>query len=198
MITLLPYQGIWPQIDPQAFIAPTAVIIGDVHIGAYTGIWYGCVVRGDVHQIRIGSYTNIQDGTVIHVTQGGQGTHIGNHITVGHMSLIHDCTLESGCFVGMKACVMDYARVESGAMVAAGALVTPRKISAELRPELCRYRLFPGVSKTLCRTGRTVSNTVPNRTDKPTIKVEFHSQTLWIFMIIRTYKCRMNHSITNM
>ena len=128
MITLLPYQGIWPQIDPQAFIAPTAVIIGDVHIGAYSGIWYGCVVRGDVHQIRIGSYTNVQDGTVIHVTQGGQGTHIGDHITIGHMSLIHDCTLESGCFVGMKAGVMDYARVESGAMVAAGALVTPRKI----------------------------------------------------------------------
>lgn len=124
---ILPYKGVVPTIDPAAFIAHTATVIGDVHIGPDTGIWYGCVVRGDVNEIRIGARTNIQDGTVIHVAGQGQGTYIGDGITVGHMALLHACTLEDNCFIGMKACVMDGAYVESGAMVAAGALVTPGK-----------------------------------------------------------------------
>lgn len=124
---ILPYKGVVPTIDPAAFIAQTATVIGDVHIGPDTGIWYGCVVRGDVNEIRIGARTNIQDGTVIHVAGQGQGTYIGDGITVGHMALLHACTLEDNCFIGMKACVMDGAYVESGAMVAAGALVTPGK-----------------------------------------------------------------------
>lgn len=121
------YKGIVPTIDPTAFIAETAAVIGDVTIGPNSGIWYGCTVRGDVNEIRIGARTNIQDGTVIHVAAEGQGTYIGDDITVGHMALLHACTLESRCFIGMKACVMDGAYVESGAMVAAGALVTPGK-----------------------------------------------------------------------
>jgi len=121
------FNGTLPTIDPTAFIAETAVVIGDVVIGAGSGIWYGCTVRGDVNEIRIGARTNIQDGTVIHVASGGQGTYIGDDITVGHMALLHACTLEDGCFVGMKACLMDGVHVESGAMVAAGALVTPGK-----------------------------------------------------------------------
>lgn len=124
---ILPYRGILPTIAPTAFIAQTATVIGDVHIGPDTGIWYGCVVRGDVNEIRIGARTNIQDGTIIHVAAKGQGTYIGDGITVGHMALLHACTLEDNCFIGMKACVMDGAYVESGAMVAAGALVTPGK-----------------------------------------------------------------------
>lgn len=123
----LPYRGTLPTIDPTAFIAANAVVIGDVVIGPETGIWFGCVVRGDVHEIRIGARTNIQDGTVIHVSSNIQGTYIGDDITVGHMALLHACTLESGCFIGMKACVMDGAVVETGAMVAAGALVAPGK-----------------------------------------------------------------------
>ncbi len=122
-----PYRDILPKIDPTAFIAETATVIGDVEIGPESGVWYGCVLRGDVNEIRIGARTNIQDGTVIHVARAGQGTYIGDDITVGHMALLHACTLESGCFVGMKACVMDGVLVESGAMVAAGALVTPGK-----------------------------------------------------------------------
>ena len=124
---IIPFQGVTPTIDQSAFIAPTATVIGDVVIGPDTGIWFGCVVRGDVNEIRIGTRTNIQDGTIIHVSGEGQGTYIGDDITVGHMALLHACTLESGCFIGMKACVMDGAYVESGAMVAAGALVTPGK-----------------------------------------------------------------------
>ena len=124
---IMPFKGTLPKIDPSAFIAPTAAVIGDVEIGPDTGIWFGCVVRGDVNEIRIGARTNIQDGTIIHVAAEGQGTYIGDDITVGHMALLHACTLESGCFIGMKACVMDGAYVESGAMVAAGALVTPGK-----------------------------------------------------------------------
>ncbi len=124
---ILPYKGILPTIHGSAFIAPTAVVIGDTEIGEDTGIWFGCVVRGDVNVIRIGKRTNIQDGTIIHVASKGQGTFIGDDVTVGHMAVLHACTLEDRCFIGMKACVMDGAYVESEAMVGAGALVTPGK-----------------------------------------------------------------------
>jgi carbonic anhydrase/acetyltransferase-like protein (isoleucine patch superfamily) len=116
-----------PTISDKAFIAPGAVVIGDVQIGADTGVWFGCVIRGDVNIIRIGERTNIQDGTVIHVTRKTGPTFIGSGVTIGHSSLLHACTLEDGCFIGMRATVMDGAVVESGAWVAAGALVTPGK-----------------------------------------------------------------------
>ncbi|MEQ8653613.1 MAG: gamma carbonic anhydrase family protein [Kiloniellales bacterium] len=131
------YQGTTPQIDPSVFVADSAVVIGDVTIGKGSSIWYGCVVRGDANRITIGEGTNIQDGTIIHVnhdpdgdyreTGGGMPTWIGSHITVGHQALLHACRLEDGCFIGMRAVVMDDAVIEAGAMVAAGALVTPRK-----------------------------------------------------------------------
>jgi gamma-carbonic anhydrase len=124
---ILPYRGILPKIAKSAFIAPGAAIIGDVEIGEESNVWFGCVIRGDVNIIRIGARTNIQDGTVIHVTRKTGPTHIGSDITIGHSTLLHACTLEDGCFIGMHATVMDDAVVESGAMVAAGALVTPKK-----------------------------------------------------------------------
>ncbi|MBI1208772.1 MAG: gamma carbonic anhydrase family protein [Azospirillum sp.] len=124
---ILAYRSILPTIDGSAFIADTATVIGDVVIGAESSIWFGCLVRGDVNIVRIGARTNIQDGTIIHVSSTLQGTLIGDDITVGHGAILHACTLESGCFIGMQACVMDGAHVESGAMVAAGALVTPGK-----------------------------------------------------------------------
>lgn len=124
---ILPYKGILPTIHPDAWIAPGAVVIGDVHIGAETNVWFGCVIRGDVCHIRIGERTNIQDGTVVHVTREKGPTHIGSGITIGHSALIHACTLEDGSFVGMHATVMDNAVVESGAMLAAGGLLTPGK-----------------------------------------------------------------------
>jgi carbonic anhydrase/acetyltransferase-like protein (isoleucine patch superfamily) len=124
---ILPFKGVVPQIAATAFVAPTASVIGDVVIGAGSSIWFGTVVRGDVHEIRIGERTNIQDGTVVHVTRGKFGTYIGSGITIGHGAILHACTLEDDCFIGMGATVMDGAVVESGAMVAAGALVTPGK-----------------------------------------------------------------------
>lgn len=124
---IMPHHGKSPAIHESAFIADTAVVIGDVEIGEDSGIWFGCVVRGDVNVVRIGARTNIQDGVVIHVASRGQGTYIGDDITIGHMALLHACTLESGCFVGMKACLMDGSYVETGGMVAAGALLTPGK-----------------------------------------------------------------------
>jgi carbonic anhydrase/acetyltransferase-like protein (isoleucine patch superfamily) len=126
-----PWQGVWPKIHPDAFVAENAVIIGDVEIGAGSSIWYNVVLRGDVDKIRIGTGTNIQDGTVVHVSRvEGGSTIIGNNITIGHMALIHACTLEDGCFIGMKACVMDRAVVAAGSMIGAGALLTAGKTTA--------------------------------------------------------------------
>jgi carbonic anhydrase/acetyltransferase-like protein (isoleucine patch superfamily) len=129
---ILPYKGILPKIAGDAFIAANAVVIGDVEIGPGASIWFGCVLRGDSNSIRVGARTNVQDGTVIHVNherEGAAGTRtvIGADVTIGHMALLHACTIEDGAFIGMKACIMDGVVVESGAMVAAGALVTPGK-----------------------------------------------------------------------
>ncbi len=124
---LLPFGAYVPRIDATAFVAPDATIIGDVEIGARSGIWFKCVLRGDVRSIRVGESTNIQDATIIHVTRRRASTEIGNHVTIGHRAIIHGCTIEDACFIGMAATVMDEVVVESGAMVAAGALVTPRK-----------------------------------------------------------------------
>ncbi len=125
---ILPFEGKSPIIHPSCFIAPLAAVSGDVVIGENSNVWFNCVVRGDVNEIRIGRDTNIQDGTVIHVATHGQGSYIGDRVTVGHMALIHACTVEDDAFVGMQACVMDGAKIESWAMVAAGSLVTPDKI----------------------------------------------------------------------
>lgn len=116
-----------PKISPEAFVAPGSSVIGDVEIGRLTGVWFNVAIRGDVEKIRIGERTNIQDGTVIHVSRKDGPTIIGSGITIGHSALLHACILEDNCFIGMGATVMDYAVVESGAMVAAGALVTPGK-----------------------------------------------------------------------
>jgi len=124
---IVPYNGIVPTIAPTAFVAPGAVVAGDVVIGADSGVWFNCVLRGDTDVIRVGERTNIQDGTVVHTSSSGLGAIIGDDVTIGHLALIHACRLESGCFVGMGARVLDGAVVESGAMVAAGALVSPGK-----------------------------------------------------------------------
>ncbi|MGI9461984.1 MAG: gamma carbonic anhydrase family protein [Alphaproteobacteria bacterium] len=124
---ILPYQGVLPTIHPTARIAVGAVIIGNVIIGAESNIWYGCVLRGDDEPITIGKRCNIQDGTIIHVNINTP-TMIGDDVSIGHMALIHATTIESSGFVGMKAIVLDGSRIESHAMLAAGGLLTPRKI----------------------------------------------------------------------
>ncbi len=120
--------GVTPVIAADAFIAPSAAVIGNVEIGSETGIWFHCLVRGDMEAIRIGARTNIQDGTVIHVDSGGMSTHIGDDVTVGHNAVIHACTLKNRAFVGISATVLDGAVIEEGGMLAAGGLLTPRKV----------------------------------------------------------------------
>lgn len=122
---ILPFKDKHPQIDETAFIAENAIIIGDVTIGTKSSIWYSCVLRGDMNFIRIGNDTNIQDGTVVHVDSKGYPTILGDRVTVGHMALLHACTLEDDAMIGMQACVMDGAVVGKGSLIAAGALVTP-------------------------------------------------------------------------
>ncbi|MEO5335638.1 MAG: gamma carbonic anhydrase family protein [Magnetospirillum sp. WYHS-4] len=125
---IYPYNGVLPRIAPGAFVAPTAVVAGDVQVGTDSGIWFGCILRGDVNAIRIGERTNIQDGTIVHVSSRANPTYIGSDVTIGHGAIIHACMLEDGCFVGMGATVLDGAVVAVGAMVAAGALVPPGKV----------------------------------------------------------------------
>ncbi len=125
--SVLPYRGKMPQIADDVFIAAGARIIGDVTIGAGSSIWFNCVLRGDVEAISIGSGTNIQDGSVIHVTNGRYGVHIGDNVLAGHMVLLHGCRIGDGAMIGMKATLMDGVEVGPGAIIAAGSLVTPGK-----------------------------------------------------------------------
>ncbi len=127
MSIIITYNDITPEIDDSAYISENAAITGDVVIGAESNIWFGVAMRGDVADIRIGSRTNIQDGSVVHGTRGMKGTHIGDDVTVGHMACLHACQIGDRAFIGMKACVLDGAIIEDEAMVAAGALVTPNK-----------------------------------------------------------------------
>jgi carbonic anhydrase/acetyltransferase-like protein (isoleucine patch superfamily) len=124
---LLPFKGVTPTIGRNVFIAPTAAVIGDVVIGENSSLWFGVTARGDVHEIRIGSNTNIQDGSVLHVTGGKYGCYVGSNVTIGHGAIIHACRLEDWSFIGMGAIILDGAVVEGQSMVAAGAVVTPGK-----------------------------------------------------------------------
>lgn len=127
MTNLVPFKGILPTIDPTAWVAPTATVIGDTHIGAHSNIWFGAVLRGDVENIRVGEYTNVQDNAVIHVTSGKFSTSIGNRVTIGHGAIVHACTIHDESLIGMGSIILDGAVVESGAMVGAGAVVSPGK-----------------------------------------------------------------------
>jgi carbonic anhydrase/acetyltransferase-like protein (isoleucine patch superfamily) len=132
------YRNMNPDIDSSAFIAPNAIISGDVKIAKDCGIWYGCVLRGDVAKIKIGSNTNIQDNCVLHGTRPnhvqnktgleGAPVLVGNGVTIGHNCIIHACIIEDHAFIGMGSIVMDLSRVEKFAMLAAGAVLTPKKV----------------------------------------------------------------------
>jgi carbonic anhydrase/acetyltransferase-like protein (isoleucine patch superfamily) len=114
-----------PVIAESAWLAPGSVVVGDVEIGADASIWYGVVLRGDVHHIRVGPRTNIQDGAIVHVTAGRFGAYIGEEVTVGHRAVVHGCRVGDGALIGIGAIVLDGATVGAGALVAAGAVVPP-------------------------------------------------------------------------
>ena len=119
---LIPFQGKQPVVDATAWIAPTATVIGAVTIGARTGVFYGAVVRGDTSSIVIGAGSNLQDGVVVHADPGFPAA-IGNGVSVGHSAVLHGCTIEDDCLIGMGAIVLNGAVVGAGSMIAAGAVV---------------------------------------------------------------------------
>jgi carbonic anhydrase/acetyltransferase-like protein (isoleucine patch superfamily) len=121
---LRPYRGHHPDVHPTAFVDQSAQVIGDVTMGEASSVWMNAVVRGDVHRIRIGRRTNIQDGTVVHVMRGTHPTTIGDEVTIGHGALIHGCTVEPRCLIGMGAIVLNGAVIGADSIVAAGSLVT--------------------------------------------------------------------------
>ncbi len=124
---ILPFNGVRPSFGTGVYVAPNAVIIGNVTIGDHASIWFNCLVRGDGNYIRIGAETNIQDGTIIHIAKDRYPTVIGARVTIGHGAVIHACTIEDDAMVGIGAIVLDGAIVERGAIVAAGAVVSPGK-----------------------------------------------------------------------
>lgn len=125
---ILPFKGVWPKIGNDVFIAPTATVIGDVEVADEAVIMFGCTVRGDTNWIKIGKHSNLQDHVVIHVNEGREPTSIGERVSVGHSVLLHACELQDGCLIGMRASVMDGAVIESGSLVAGGAVVVPRTV----------------------------------------------------------------------
>ena len=132
---IIHFQGLTPKIAKNVFVAPSADVIGDVVVGEGSSIWFGCVVRGDVNAIRIGNNTNIQDLSMVHVTHytkedksDGFPTIIGNNVTVGHRVMLHGCTVEDACLIGMSATILDGAIIGKESIVAAGSLVTKNKV----------------------------------------------------------------------
>src|SRR5687767_11793553 len=134
-MNLRPFRGIVPTLGLRAYVDPAACVIGDVHLGDDASVWPGTVIRGDVNFIRIGARTNLQDGTIVHVSHdgphaklGGFATVIGNDVTIGHKAIVHACRIEDAVLIGMGAIVLDGAVVEKHGFVGAGALVTPGKV----------------------------------------------------------------------
>lgn len=120
---IFPFEEKIPIIKPEVFIAPGAKVIGDIVIGSYSNVWFNSVLRGDVNYVRIGEYTNIQDGSVLHVSAGPNPLIIGNYVTVGHAAVLHSCKIEDITLIGMGSTVLDGAIVREKSMVAAGSLV---------------------------------------------------------------------------
>lgn len=134
MSNIRPFKNILPEINNSAYIDVAACVIGDVMIGADCSVWPMVAIRGDVNSIRIGERTNIQDGSVLHVTHKGplspegNALHIGSDVTIGHGSVIHACTIEDECLIGMGSVILDGAVIQKGAMVGAGSVVAPGKV----------------------------------------------------------------------
>jgi carbonic anhydrase/acetyltransferase-like protein (isoleucine patch superfamily) len=122
---IMSYKGISPNLGAGAFVAPFAVVLGAVDLGDKANVWFHSVVRGDVHSIKIGAMTNIQDHCVLHVTGGKNPIVMGQRVMVGHRAVLHGCEIHDNALIGIGALVLDTAVVEESAVVAAGAIVTP-------------------------------------------------------------------------
>ena len=145
------YRGVAPRVGERVFVAPTAWVVGDVELGDDVSLWFNTAARGDVHSMRLGARTNVQDGAVLHVTHERFPLRLGDDVVVGHGAILHGCTVEDGALVGIGARVLDGAVVERGAQVGAGAVVAPgarvtaghlalgvpARVARPLRPEEC-------------------------------------------------------------
>jgi carbonic anhydrase/acetyltransferase-like protein (isoleucine patch superfamily) len=129
-----------PRIGENVYIAPEATVIGNVRLGGLSSVWPGVVLRGDVGSIEVGERTNIQDCTVVHVTEGAQGTRIGNDVVIGHRALVHECTIEDAALIGMGAILLDGCVIGRGAIIAAGTVVREN----ERIPEFALVAGVPG------------------------------------------------------
>ncbi len=125
---LKPFQGKLPKIDPSAWIAENAVIIGDVEIGPKANIWYNVVIRGDTNFTRVGAETNIQDGTILHAETVQGPCIVGNRVTIGHNAIVHGCIVEDDVLIGMGSIILSYAKLGQGSVIAAGAVVKEHEI----------------------------------------------------------------------
>ncbi len=125
---ILPFKDKYPIIPDSVYIAPNAYLIGDLEIGENSSFWFNVTVRADVNYIRIGQNTNVQDGSVIHVTTKTHSTLIGNSVTVGHSVNLHGCTIEDYCLIGIGATVLDGAIIQTKSFVAANCLITPKTV----------------------------------------------------------------------
>ncbi len=143
-MTIRKFKGTQPVINKKAYVDERATIIGDVTIGEESSIWPNASIRGDVHSIKIGKRTNIQDGAILHVTSdniftpGGYPLIIGDDVTVGHGAILHSCIIENQCLIGIGSIILDGARVKSNSMIAAGSLLGPNKTVEQ-------YMLYKGV-----------------------------------------------------
>jgi gamma-carbonic anhydrase len=122
--------GVRPVLGRDVFVADTASVIGDVHLGDEASVWFGAVLRGDYYPIRIGARTNVQDNCVVHITAGRAATTVGDDVTVGHAATLHGCTVGNRCLIGMGSIVLDGAVIGDDSFVAAGSLVTPGTVVA--------------------------------------------------------------------
>ncbi len=143
MARIHPFKGVSPRLHPSVFAVDDALVIGDVEVGEQSSLWFGTVVRGDVNYIRIGSRTNVQDHTVIHVTNATHPTLVGDDVTLGHRVTLHGCTVQHRCLIGIGAVVMDGAVVSEDSMVGAGSLVPPGMVGVKrelTREEIAFFR----------------------------------------------------------
>ena len=152
---ILTLAGRTPRIGASAYVAPSADVIGDVELGENSSVWFQCVLRGDIEPIRIGANSNIQDGTVIHTMNGAPAT-VGEWVTVGHRAVLHGCTVEDHCLIGMGAVLLNHVQVGEGSIVAAGAAGGGRHRDSAAQPLHGRSRQAP--ARGHARTNRHSSN----------------------------------------
>lgn len=153
------FKGVQPTIPPTCFVDDSAQIIGDVVLGDHASIWMNAVLRGDVHEIRVGAHSNIQDNSVLHGMKQLYGVYVGEYVTVGHSVTLHGCIVEDRCLIGMGSIILNGARIGTGSIIAAGTLV-PEKTIVEPRslwmgsPGKFRRKLTPAEDETIMHYAR--------------------------------------------